>query len=80
MPTQHTDPIDPSSWEDARTKLQVGYTAPFDAAWVLTKSRAWPLIAGRGGMLLFGLLLFAIVVATVLLSPTTDSHFIYTDF
>jgi hypothetical protein len=73
-------PSTPDSWGDASTKLQVDYVTANDAAWVLTRSALWPLVSGRGGMVVFGLALFLLIACIVLLSPATDSHFIYTDF
>jgi hypothetical protein len=70
-----------TEWGDARTVITTGTSDPIAAAWYLTNSRIWPLIAHpvRGPFLL-GIVLFLLVVAMVLLSPSTESHFIYTDF
>ena len=67
-------------WGDARTVITTGTSDPIAAAWYLTTNRIWPLIAHpvRGPFLL-GIVLF-FVVAMVVLSPSTESHFIYTDF
>jgi hypothetical protein len=68
-------------WEDSSTKLTTGYRGAFEAAWYLTASRIWPIVKSpRYGPFVLGAVLFAIVVASVLFSPATDSHFIYTDF
>lgn len=68
-------------WETSQTVIDVGTADAISAAWYLTGSRIWPLVSSRvGGKLVFGVVLFLIVVATVLFSPSTESHFIYTDF
>jgi hypothetical protein len=68
-------------WEDANTTLTTGYQNAFEQAWYLTSSRIWPIVRSpRLGPFVLGAVLFAIIVSTVLLSPATDSHFIYTDF
>jgi hypothetical protein len=68
-------------WEDASTRLAVGYRDAFEASWYLTRSRIWPLVRDeRFGPVVLGVVLFVVIVATVLLSPATESHFIYTDF
>jgi len=83
---QSTDPaptLEPSaeSWGDAKTLITVGTDDPFAASWYLTKSRVWPLIRDPAlGPIKLGVILFLIVILSVLLSPSTDSHFIYTDF
>lgn len=70
-----------ASWADAPTDITTGTTDPFEAAWYLTKSRVWPLVSqAKVGPFVLGAILFCIVVAMVVLSPSTDSHFIYTDF
>lgn len=70
-----------TSWEDASTFITTGTPDSFEAAWYLTKSRFWPLVANRfSGPIVLGIVLFVVITAMVLLSPTTDSHFIYTDF
>jgi len=49
---------------------------------VLTGSPFWR-YAKRGGIvgpIVLGFALFVLVVAMVLLAPSADSHFIYTDF
>jgi hypothetical protein len=76
---EHDEPA--SDWEDARTILRTNYGDAFEAAWFLTRSRLWPLVGNpRFGPFILGFVLFVMIVATVLLSPATDSHFIYTDF
>lgn len=68
-------------WEDARTRITAGTDDNYAASWYLTNNRIWPLIAlPRKGPIVLGVILAMIIVATVLLSPSTDSHFIYTDF
>ena len=68
-------------WGDARTLITVGTDDPMAASWYLTKSRIWPFISdARFGPIKLGFVLFLIVVLSVLLSPSTESHFIYTDF
>jgi hypothetical protein len=72
---------DTRDWEDSTTALTTSYQGAFEAAWYLTSSRIWPLVQSpRYGPFVLGAVLCAIVVAIVLLSPATDSHFIYTDF
>lgn len=69
------------SWEDAKTILTSGTDDPVAASWYLTKSRLWPwLNDARSGPIKLGLVLFLIVLFCVLLSPSQESHFIYTDF
>jgi len=68
-------------WETSQTVTDVGTADAISAAWYLTSSRIWPLVSSRiAGKIVFGIVLFVIVVATVVLSPSTESHFIYTDF
>jgi hypothetical protein len=69
------------SWADAKTLITIGTDDPFAASWYLTKSRIWPFVAHAGfGPIRLGFVLFVIIVLSVLLSPSTESHFIYTDF
>lgn len=69
------------SWADAKTLITTGTDNPVAASWYLTTSRIWPFIADvRWGPAKLGLVLFVVIVLTVLLSPSTESHFIYTDF
>ena len=69
------------SWESAQTEIVTGSDDSFAASWYLTESRVWPLLAHPvAGPFVLGLVFFVIVVATVVLSPSTESHFIYTDF
>jgi hypothetical protein len=68
-------------WETSQTVTDVGTADAISAAWFLTGSRIWPLVSSRVvGKIVFGIVLFLIVVASVVLSPSTESHFIYTDF
>jgi len=68
-------------WADAKTIITTGTDDPIAASWYLTKSRVWPFIADPVyGPVKLGLVIFAIVVLSVLLSPSAESHFIYTDF
>jgi hypothetical protein len=69
-------------WEDATTVITQHIDDRYAAAWVLTRAPFWPL-ARRGGVagpIVLGALLAILVVAMVLLAPSADSHFIYTDF
>lgn len=69
------------SWESAATVITSGTDDAYAASWYLTRSRIWPLISiGPFGPLALGVVLFLLIVAMVLFSPSTDSHFIYTDF
>ena len=68
-------------WAEARTDVRAGSEDPYEAAWFLTRSAWWPLVREpRTGALLLGVLLATLIVTTVLLSPSVDSRFIYTDF
>ena len=68
-------------WETSQTLTDVGAADALGAAWYLTTSRIWPLVSSPVfGKVMFGVVLFIIIVASVLLSPSTESHFIYTDF
>ena len=70
-----------TAWEDSATFITTGTSDSFEAAWYLTKSRVWALAGKPGiGPVLLGVVVFLAIVAMVVLSPTTDSHFIYTDF
>ena len=70
-----------SEWEESATFITSGTGDEFEAAWYLTKSRIWPLVRGPlSGPFIFGLLLFVLIVAMVVLGPAGQSHFIYTDF
>ena len=83
---QSTDPAPAlershEEWADAKTVITTGTDDPVAASWYLTKSRLWPLLSEpRYGPVKLGIVLFAIVLLSVLLSPSTESHFIYTDF
>ncbi len=86
MKSQSTDPAptlehSAESWADAKTLITTGTDDPVAASWYLTKSRVWPFIAdARFGPIKLGVVLFVIIVLSILLSPSTESHFIYTDF
>jgi len=68
-------------WETSQTVTDVGTADALSAAWYLTTSRIWPLVSSPvGGKIVFGIVLFLVIVASVVLSPSTESHFIYTDF
>jgi hypothetical protein len=69
-------------WEDAQTVITQRNADRYAAAWVLTNAPFWR-IARRGGFLgpvVLGVALFAIIVGMIVLAPSADSHFIYTDF
>lgn len=69
-------------WEDAQTQITQRNGDRYAAAWVLTRAPFWPL-AQRGGILgpvVLGLALAVLVLAMIVLAPSADSHFIYTDF
>jgi len=68
-------------WETSQTLTDVGAADAVGAAWYLTASRIWPLVSSPIlGKIVFGIVLFIVIVASVVLSPSTESHFIYTDF
>lgn len=70
-----------SEWENASTFITTGTSDSFEAAWYLTKSRIWPLVRHPTyGPVILGFVLFVVICAMVVLSPTAESHFIYTDF
>ena len=72
---------DNKDWEDASTDLSSGTSDAFKAAWYLTTSRIWPLVRSpRSGPVVLGIVLALIIAASVLLSPSAESRFIYTDF
>jgi hypothetical protein len=69
-------------WEDTQTLITQRNSDRYAAAWVLTRAPFWPL-ARRGGIvgpIVLGLALAAVIVAMIVLAPSADSHFIYTDF
>ncbi len=69
-------------WEDATTVITQRNADRYAAAWVLTRAPFWRL-ARRGGIvgpIVLGVALFVLVVTMVVLAPSADSHFIYTDF
>jgi hypothetical protein len=71
-----------TDWEDATTVITQRQSNRYAAAWVLTGAPFWR-YARRGGLagpIVLGLALFVLVVAMVVLAPSADSHFIYTDF
>lgn len=68
-------------WEDETTRVTAVIEDVPAASWYLTRNRIWPLVRSpRYGPLVLGILLACIIIATVLLSPSAESHFIYTDF
>lgn len=70
-----------NAWSESKTTITAGSDDPLAASWYLTTSRIWPLMNdSHFGPVVLGVVLFAIIVATVMLSPSTESHFIYTDF
>jgi hypothetical protein len=70
-----------AGWAETRTDLNSGTVDPYEAAWFLTQSRWWRVVGDpRSGPVVLGLLIAALIVAAVLLSPSVDSRFIYTDF
>jgi hypothetical protein len=69
-------------WEDSQTVITQRNSDRYAAAWVLTRAPFWPL-ARRGGIvgpIVLGLALAVVIVAMIVLAPSADSHFIYTDF
>ncbi len=75
------DDSKPSDWETGPGIPEYARRETFEAAWYLTSSRIWPLVRDPvRGPIVLGLILAAIVVAAVILSPSTESRFIYTDF
>jgi hypothetical protein len=69
-------------WEDATTVITQRNADRYAAAWVLTRAPFWP-FARRGGWtgpVVLGVVLFVVIVAMVVLAPSAQSHFIYTDF
>ena len=73
---------DAPDWEDAQTVITQRNSDRYAAAWVLTRAPFWPL-ARRGGVvgpIVLGLALAVVIVAMIVLAPSADSHFIYTDF
>lgn len=70
-----------TSWEDATTAITTGSDDPVAASWYLTRNRLWPWLNDiKWGPIKLGVILFLIVVMCILFSPSTESHFIYTDF
>lgn len=72
----------PADWENATTVITQHQSDRYAAAWVLTRAPFWPFARSGGiaGPIVLGLALAAIVVAMIVLAPSADSHFIYTDF
>jgi hypothetical protein len=69
-------------WADSKTVITQRNSDRYAAAWVLTRAPFWPL-ARRGGIVgpvVLGLALAVVIVAMIVLAPSADSHFIYTDF
>jgi hypothetical protein len=78
--TREPEASDPG-WGEAVTKLSAGTRDDFEAAWFLTRSSFWRAFGtSQFAPALLGVGFFVLVVAIVLLSPSTDSRFIYTDF
>jgi hypothetical protein len=73
---------EPADWEDAQTRITQRNADRYAAAWVLTGAPFWRYARGGGllGPVVLGIVLFSIIVAMVVLAPSTESHFIYTDF
>lgn len=70
-----------TGWEDTTTLIPAGSKDVFSAAWYLTKSRIWPLVASPNrGPAILGIIVAIIIIGIVLLSPSSESRFIYTDF
>ena len=68
-------------WETPANEIESGSSDAVRASWFLTDSWLWPiLIASPAGPALLGITIFILIVLTILLSPSTDSRFIYTDF
>lgn len=86
MKQQSTDPApvlerSSESWSESQTVITTGTDDPMAASWYLTHSRIWPFLSDpRTGPIRLGMVLFVIIVFAILLSPSTESHFIYTDF
>ncbi len=72
----------PADWEDAKTLITQHNADRYAAAWVLTGAPFWRFarVGGIVGPLVLGVALFVIIVAMLVLAPSADSHFIYTDF
>ncbi len=71
----------PSDWETGPGIPEYVRQETFEAAWYLTSSRIWPLVRHPiAGPFMLGIVIAAIIVAAVVLSPSTESRFIYTDF
>jgi hypothetical protein len=83
---QSTDPApilehSNESWAESSTIITSGTDDPVAASWYLTHSRIWRFISNpRIGPIGLGVVLFLIVVLMIVFSPSTESHFIYTDF
>jgi hypothetical protein len=76
-----SDVTSETGWEDAKTVITAGTEDAFAASWYLTNSRVWPLLRSAAwGPVTLGFVLAVIIFLTVLLSPSSESHFIYTDF
>ncbi len=70
-----------ADWEDAKTVITTGTSDVYRAAWYLTGNRLWPLMRSpKFGPVALGIILALAIVIMVLLSPSAESHFIYTDF
>lgn len=78
-PQTQTESSD-AGWEAGAVPAYVE-RADAQSAWYLTTSRIWPLVRHPTyGPIAFGVLVALIIALTVVLSPSTESRFIYTDF
>lgn len=76
-----SDSTETHDWESGATRLSTRYDDAFEAAWFLTRSPLWRVVNDPlWGPYLFGFVLGALIVVTIVCSPATDSQFIYTDF
>lgn len=68
-------------WEDTQTLITTGTENVYRASWYLAESRIVAVLGSwRSAPFALGIILALIVALAVVLSPSTDSHFIYTDF
>lgn len=75
------DALTETTLGDARLGVTAGAEDQCDAAWFLMREGPARLAQGRlAGPVILGLVIAILIVAMVVLSPSTDSHFIYTDF
>jgi len=69
-------------WEESTTLITQRNGDRYAAAWFLTRSPFWR-VAQRGrlrGPVMLGAVLFSVIVVMIVLAPSAESHFIYTDF